>query len=97
MSDGVVIIRRKRADIINNELNAAAAPVQSLPPASKFHFDEGFLNEARKEGRILEITLLDGTTFTGIINSFDSNTIYFLDPRQPNPILLYKHSIRLIK
>jgi len=61
-----------------------------------FNIYAAFLNEARKEGKVVTIIFLDGTTCCGVVSSFDDVGILLLDPSQESPTLIFRHSIRQI-
>lgn len=84
ITESVVVIRRAKQPELSSEVQTDTA---------RFNFDEGFLNEARKNGKVVTINQKDGSIYTGLISAFDSNTLLFLDPRQVSPVLLFKHSI----
>ncbi len=59
-----------------------------------FNVYAAFLNEARKEGKVVTVVLLNGTTCCGVVSSFDDVCILLLDPSQESPTLIFRHSIR---
>lgn len=63
----------------------------------QFNLQDQKLNEARKAGQVTTITLMDGTTFTGLILSFDLFSIAFVTPNPEMDLMIYKHAIAFIK
>jgi RNA chaperone Hfq len=61
-----------------------------------FNTYAAFLNEARKEGKVVTIIFLDGTTCCGVVSAFDDVGILLLDPSRESPTLIFRHSIRQI-
>jgi RNA chaperone Hfq len=61
-----------------------------------FNIYAAVLNEARKEGKVVTVVYLDGTTCCGVVSSFDDVGILLLDPSQESPTLIFKHAIRQI-
>lgn len=64
---------------------------------SAFNVYAAFLNEARKEGKVVTIIFLDGTTCCGVVTSFDDVAIMLVDPSQEGPSMIFRHSIRQIQ
>lgn len=62
-----------------------------------FNVYAAFLNEARKEGKVVTVIFLDGTTCSGVVSSFDDVAVILLDPSQESPAMIFRHSIRLIR
>jgi len=63
----------------------------------QFNLQDQKLNEARKSGQVVTITLMDGTKFTGLVLSFDLFTIAFITPNPEMDLMIYKHAISFIK
>ena len=59
--------------------------------SSNVNLQDSFLNQARRESTKLQVSLLDGTTFEGVVRGFDNFTVVInVDGKQH---LVYKHSI----
>jgi RNA chaperone Hfq len=63
----------------------------------QFNLQDHKLNEARKEGQVVTITLMDGSTYTGLVTAFDQFTVAFITPNPIMELMLYKHAISSIK
>jgi RNA chaperone Hfq len=63
----------------------------------QFNIQDRLLNESRKAGRIITITLMDGNKLTGLVTSYDQYTIEFLSPNPPMNLTIFKQSIAFIK
>jgi len=64
---------------------------------SAFNVYAAFLNEARKEGKVVTVIFLDGTSCCGVVSSFDDVAVILLDPSQESPAMIFRHSIRQIR
>lgn len=62
-----------------------------------FNIYAAFLNEARKEGTVVTVIFLDGTTCCGVVSSFDDVAVLLLDPSLERPTMIFRHSIRQIQ
>lgn len=58
-----------------------------------FNVLSAFFNEARKEGRVVEVTMNSGVEFKGVITSFDNTAFILLDPTLTGPSLIFKHAV----
>jgi RNA chaperone Hfq len=65
--------------------------------SQQFNLQDQKLNEARKAGQVVTITLMDGTKFTGVVSAFDLFTVAFITPNPEMDLLIYKHAISFIK
>lgn len=65
--------------------------------SQQFILQDHKLNEARKEGQVVTITMMDGSTYTGLVTAFDTVTVTFITPNPVMELMLYKHSISSIK
>lgn len=63
----------------------------------QFVLQDHKLNEARKEGQVVTVTLMDGSTYVGLVTAFDLFTVSFITPNPVMALLFYKHSIATIK
>ena len=63
----------------------------------QFVLQEHKLNEARKEGHVVTVTLLDGSTYTGLVAAFDMFVVEFITPNPMMSFVFYKHAIASIK
>jgi sRNA-binding regulator protein Hfq len=62
-----------------------------------FNTYSAFMNEARKDGKIVTVTYHDGATRVGVIGSFDDVTLSLLDPTQSAPTLVFLSGVRQIQ
>jgi RNA chaperone Hfq len=67
-----------------------------LATSQQFNVQDQILNEARKAGQIVTITLMDGTKLIGLVTSFDQFSIAFITPK-PEMVMIYKHTISFIE
>jgi RNA chaperone Hfq len=67
-----------------------------IATSQTFNIQDAKLNEARKAGQVLTITLMDGTKFTGLVSSFDQFSVLFITPR-PEMMMIYKQTISFIE
>ncbi|NJD91452.1 MAG: RNA chaperone Hfq [Geobacter sp.] len=63
----------------------------------QFVLQEHKLNEARKEGHVVTVTLMDGSTYTGLVTAFDMFVVEFITPNPVMCLVFYKHAIASIK
>ena len=63
----------------------------------QFNLQDQKLNEARKAGQVVTITLMDGTRFSGLVTAFDLFTIAFITPNPEMDLMIYKHAISFIR
>ena len=63
----------------------------------QFNLQDQKLNEARKAGQVITITLMDGTKFAGLVSAFDLFTIAFITPNPEMDLMIYKHAVSFIK
>lgn len=61
--------------------------------AQQFILQDHKLNEARKEGQVVTITMMDGSTYTGLVIAFDQFAVAFITPNPMMELMLYKHAI----
>jgi RNA chaperone Hfq len=67
-----------------------------LATSQQFNVQDAKLNEVRKAGQILTITLMDGTKLAGLVTAFDQFSIAFITPK-PEMVMIYKHTISVIE
>lgn len=65
--------------------------------SQQFVLQENKLNESRKEGKVVTITLMDGSTYTGLVTAFDMFIVEFITPNPMKSFIFYKHAIASIQ
>lgn len=65
--------------------------------SQKFVIQDHKLNESRKEGKVVTVTLMNGSTYTGLVTAFDMFIVEFITPNPVMSFIFYKHAIASIK
>jgi RNA chaperone Hfq len=87
---------RRDAQGSGGEFNPKKLKLGDITMKAVFNIYAAFLNEARKEGQVVTVIFLDGTTCSGVVSSFDDVGVLLLDPSLERPTMIFRHSIRQI-